>query len=228
MKVKEEFNDINKLCEYVEYFPSSFIIVCGYDNVGKGRLLTELRRHYKLYYPDYDLICKATSQKDRWTYFMYFLDIYSKLNWSLSIRDSVVFDRSAICGAVYNKDESIAIMYEGYMKDIDHIHVLVKCTKEDYEKLQEVRDSEVKFTYEEYLIHTELYEYYFETYELDYVVFNNEYDYNYGEFSKHTCLGCSFNKYGNCTNKFSGRDKISDTEIRCDRYRDKEVQDIDE
>lgn len=224
-----EFYNFESLYKYLVIDNNYKLVpVCGYDNVGKGNLLKKFNKINPIFYPDYELICNTVPKDKRWTYFMYFLDLYNKFGRVLRNADIMVFDRSAICGAVYNNDESIAELYSKLVNNLSICHILIKCTESDYYKLQDVRDSDTTFEYSTYLEYTNRYEYYFNKYNINYVIFNNVYNEDLAYNSKYSCGGCSFNKYGICTNKYSGREKVSDDMLRCDHTSEKEVQDLDE
>lgn len=224
-----EFKSIESLDSYLVGLNPSFIMVCGYDNVGKGSLITELGKTRDIFYPDYNLICNSVDKSKRWSYFMYSMDMFNKIYKSIKINKQVIFDRCALCGAVYNNDENIAKKYSEYLnRSIKSIHVLVECSESDYYKLQNVRGNSTTFTYEEYLAHTNRYLEYFDKYDIDYVIYTNKYNKKYASDSMTTCRGCSFNKYGKCTNDNNYGNKVNNNQPRCEYSLQKEVQDIDE
>lgn len=226
MSTKLKTDNLNVLRNYLENKNYEFVIVCGYDNVGKGLLIERLFQDIPVFHPDYSLICDQVSKSGRWSFFMYFLDMYNKLKSSINLNHPLIFDRSSICGSVYNEDCKIAIEYAKKIKDIKAVHILVTvANEEDYYKLANVRDSETKVKYEDYLVYTERYRCYMDILDIDYVEYVNSYNEDLGKYLLKVCGGCSHYKSGNCVNDKSGRTVVSFDTERCEHSKDKEVQD---
>lgn len=224
-KLRKLYN-ITSVKSYLKSNNYEFIIVCGYDNVGKGFVIDSLFQDIAVFHPDYSLICDQVSKSGRWSFFMYFLDMYNKLKSSLDLKNPLVFDRSSLCGSIYNEDYRIAYEYAERIKDIKALHILVTVpSKEDYYSLSNTRDNETKVRYEDYLVYTERYRCCLELLGLDYIEYVNSYDKTMGEYLQKVCGGCSHYKSGKCSNPKSGLVSISYDTERCEYSKDKEVQD---
>lgn len=223
-----KINTISDLLSYINdrINKLDLIIVCGYDNVGKGMILDLLSSKYKVFHPDYKFICEHVSKEDRWTYFMYFLDILQTFKSSFQTETPLVFDRSSLCGSVYNNNPYIAKMYASKLKDLNVLHVLVTCDKPTYVKLSEVRNNDTKFNYEDYLIYTERYKSYMNLLDISYVEYNNIYDETLGNYLSKVCGGCSHFKNNMCINPRGIKSNKYDSE-RCEFTNDAEVQDVE-
>ena len=229
MSTKFIAKDLNSLHEYIRNNNYDFIVVCGYDNVGKGFIIDNLYENVPVFHPDYSLICDQVKQSGRWSFFMYFLDLYSQLKSSISLNNPLIFDRSSLCGSVYNEDCKIAIEYANKIKSINVLHILVTVpSEEDYYKLSNVRDNEAKFKYTDCVKYTERYRCYMDLLNLDYIEYENSYDPDLGNYLSKVCGGCSHYKSGRCINNKSGIDKVSFDTERCKYSSSKEVQDLDE
>lgn len=226
MSAKFTSKSLSDIKNYIYSNLYEFVVVCGYDNVGKGFVIDSLFENIPVFHPDYSLICDQVSKSGRWSFFMYFLDMYNQLKPSIKLNNPLVFDRSSLCGSVYNEDCKIAVEYSKKIKNIKAIHVLVTvASKEDYYKLSNVRDSETKVKYEDYLVYTERYRCYMDLLGIDYIEYVNTYNEDLGEYLSKVCGGCSHYKSGKCVNEKSGVDKVSFDTERCKYSQDKEVQD---
>lgn len=217
---------LSSLKDYIFNNHYEFVVVCGYDNVGKGFIVDNLFQDIAVFHPDYSLICDQVNKSGRWSFFMYFLDMYNQLKSSVSLKSPLIFDRSSLCGSVYNNDCRIAVEYAKKLKDIRALHILVTVeSREDYNKFIDVRSVGDPPSYEDYLVYTERYKNYMDLLDIDYVIFVNSYNEDLGEFLTKVCGGCSHYKSGKCINANSGREEVSYDEERCQYSNDKEVQD---
>lgn len=213
-----------------------FIIVVGYDNVGKGLVLDSVREFLNtkctfevpVFHPDYTITGKHTPPEGRWTYFMYLTDFISKMRETFAVRCPMLIDRCALCGAVYNIDASIAEDYASRLTNskLSVLHILVTTDEESYYKFQESRGSDQKFTYDDYKFFTRLYKEFLDKYHIPYYEFNNAYDDTYADSVKGLCITCGHWKTNKCINP-NGRSDTTWDMIKCKHSSDKEVQDID-
>lgn len=210
-------------------------IVVGYDNVGKGMVLDSLREFYStdgrdvpVFHPDYTITGKHTPPEGRWTYFMYLIDFLAKMRDTFNVKYPMLIDRCALCGAVYNIDGSIAEDYANRLKasKLSVIHILVTTDEYSYNKFQEARGSDQKFSYEDYIFYTRLYREYLNKYNLPYVEFNNKVDIGIVEEYKGLCITCGHWKTNKCINPNGRKDATWDM-IKCKHSNEKEVQDIE-
>lgn len=182
-------------------------IFCGYDNVGKNHIMDIIAKKYKynIFNPDYNFINKFLPVNEMWSFFMYFLMIYKSMD-NPKVDSPLLISRDVLCGAVYNNDETIMKEYSEIINKINHIHILIKCSKESYINLLKVRNPRITYfkilnEYENYLKYTERYENYLNKYNLPYIVFNNEYNEITGEHNKKICGGCDYFKENKCINE---------------------------
>jgi hypothetical protein len=167
---------------------------------------------------------------------MSFLDVLNTFKDNIHIDAPLIFDRSALCGAVYNNDASIARDYAEKVKSHEPLHVLITCdSRENYEKLLAVRGSSTSITYEDYLVYTERYRCYLEAFELPYVEIVNIYDENSGDLLSKTCEGCSHFKYMVMSGEMSDEGLcdlhkiyISRDHARCEQTSEPDIQDKEE
>lgn len=222
----KKFNSIVSIKNYLKESDHDFIIVCGYDNVGKGFVIDNLFEDIPVFHPDYSLICDQVSKSGRWSFFMYFLDMYNKLNPSIDLNNPLVFDRSSLCGAVYNEDYKIALEYAERIKSINALHILVTVpSEEDYYNLCDTRDNDESVNYQDYLVYTERYRCCLNLLGLSYVEYVNSYNKELGSYLTKVCGGCSHYKSGKCVNSNSGLVDVSFDTERCQYSKERGVQD---
>ena len=223
------YSEKESLVSFIEEVKSNYdlIVVCGYDNVGKVYVENIISNGKPIFHPNYSLICKNVNKEGRWSFFMYFLTILNTFKDSIIKDKPLLFDRSSLCGAVYNNDIDIAREYSKMIKDFKVLHILVTCEEESYLKFCSVRDSDIKESYDLYKIYTERYRNYLNIFNLAYIEYINKYDEDLGNKLSSTCGGCKHFKDGVCINRnVTDKSSISYKSKRCIYSKDKGVQDI--
>lgn len=213
---------------------SSYVIVVGYDNVGKGLVLDSLKEFLDdkygedipVFHPDYSITGKHTPPEGRWTYFMYLIDYLQKMKKTFSTRIPCLIDRCALCGAVYNIDGGIAKEYADRVKGMNLIHILVETDEDSFYGFQDVRGSDQKFTYDDYKFFTRLYEEFLRKYDLPYYIYENHYDKDFATKSLNKCATCGHWKTDRCVNP-NGNPAATKDSPRCSHANEKEVQDLE-
>lgn len=225
--------NLDDLIRYVGPREDEIIVVTGYDNVGKGTVINALCTGFgddiPVFRVDYNFWAKQLPTDKRWLIFKAFIDGYNTFKSYIASDIPFIFDRSSLCGAVYNNDPTIAAVYGEMMDGVNSLHILVTCpSKEDYEAMQRVRGSStVRWSYDEYLVYTERYRCYLNMLGLDWVEYVNSYNPVFGEDMSATCGGCGHFKSPRCTNPHSPMygDLISPHSPRCSYSDKEEIQD---
>lgn len=208
------------------------IIVEGYDGVGKGRVLNVLSKTLSAipYRPDYNLWQKYDHRAvDRWKVSGFFWEIYNHFctNSNSKIEFPIMlFDRGVISGAVYNHDYNIAADYRKLIKGRNILHVLVTCSREDYNKFSIIRGSVESDSYEKCLEYTGEFLKCLEIAEASYVIYHNHYSSVISAMTENTCEGCGHFSFGWCRHPVLNC-KADPNSLRCDLSVEREVQDID-
>lgn len=206
------------------YWKYDAIVVEGYDGVGKGRVLEKISELIGVvpYRPDYNLWQKYDHRlTDRWKVSGFFWDVFS--HFDFIPRKPMLFDRGVISGAVYAEDKRIVKDYKTLLRDMRVLHILVTCSESDYEKYQELRGSRLAdySVYEEY---TQRYKEYLEDAGVIYTIYENKYDEGIAAEVADTCAGCGHYSYGDCRHP-DINSKVDGHRKRCEKSKDKEVQD---
>lgn len=223
-------NDIKDLINKNDY---EMVIVTGYDGVGKGKVLSELTPEGTTpYRPDYNFWQPLLKQPDRWKIFMAFLEGYKNFRSIIKLDKPMIFDRSGLCGAVYNDDAEIAKLYNEKMKDIKALHILVVCEFNDYmefykrrnnlETLTEEQSAQVIIDYNKCVQYTERYRKYLGMSELEYIEYKNEVD---KSIQSDTCSSCGHFEYPTRCNNPLCSPITNPGNKRCEHSLDKETQD---
>ena len=212
------------------------IVVEGYDNVGKGRVLNILSKALDVvpYRPDYNLWQKYDHRpQDRWKVSAFFWDIYSHFNLPIVVGYPMLFDRGVLSGAVYNNDMRIAQDYLTIIRGKKILHVLVQCSREDYIHFYLERNptghsiAGAELTYSKYLEFNKRYEEAIEESHVDYIIYLNQYDPRIATHIKDTCEGCGHYAYGWCRHPQINKE-VESSSKRCGLSNDMEVQDVSE
>lgn len=209
------------------YMKLDAVVVEGYDGVGKGRVLSVLSEALGTvpYRPDYNLWQKHDHRlKDRWKVSGFFLDVFSHFKDNFLFNSPMLFDRGVISGAVYNNDITIAEDYKDMVKDISILHILVTCSREDYEKFSESRGSGDSLSYNDYVNYTHRYINCLEKSKADYILYQNFFNKDLFDELSNICRGCGHYSYGICRHP-KINDKVDGESLRCEFSKEKEVQD---
>lgn len=217
--------------EFIESNSSKYdaIVVEGYDGVGKGLVLNKLSEILGVipYRPDYNLWQKYDHRKiDRWKVSGFFWDVFSHFSDYINISKPLLFDRGVISGAVYNGDDNILRDYKGLLGNMNVLHILVTCSREDYFRFAEIRRSDILPDYSICSEATELYKKAFAISGVDFIIYENHYDESISEKLSKTCRGCGHYSYGVCRHPHINC-KVNPDSERCELSRDTEVQDME-
>lgn len=220
--------DIDSLRRFLSEYKPKYIVLEGYNAVGKGRLIEQITEvfNYRVYRPDYSGWIRKLPREYRWCIFSSFMEIVSSTNTSSAT--PILFDRGIFSGIVYNKDYQLAEYYPSIVKDSRVLHILVTCSREDYDKFLKVRNSSKELSYEDYLDYTKRYRKAFQLAGADYIEYVNTFD--EGLHYEDTCAGCSHytsynNKCGNPIAIQNGIRNVSPNRKRCKYSVEREVQD---
>lgn len=202
------------------------IIVEGYDGVGKGALIENLRYFLggsKVYRPDYNFWTKHQLPKShRWAINAAYLDILKQTGEEP--RSVILFDRGMLSGMVYN-DVGLSEDYKSLLGDLKILHIIVRCDRSSFYKFKEVRGIDDGSDYNACECCTELYIKLASEMKIDYTIFDNEYDESLGILSSRTCQGCGHYDRGKCVNPDVSYNEVSPYKERCEFSTRKEVQD---
>lgn len=220
--------ELDKLKKFLVEYKPDYIVLEGYNAVGKGRLIEELSNtfNYRVYRPTYTGWVSRIPREYRWSVFSSFMDIITSTNLKLDL--PILFDRGFFSGVVYNNDFSLAEYYSSIIKDYRVLHILVTCSEKDYKEFLRIRNSNKKLYYQDYLEYTSRYRKAFQRFGVDYIEYINKFENNprYEE----TCAGCShYTSYNNtCSNPSAiknGISNVSSNRERCEYASEMEVQD---
>ena len=223
-------SDFQILSDRIRLYKPKFIVIEGYNAVGKSVLLEKLVEvfNFRVYRPDYNSWANKIPREYRWAIFSSFMNISSEMKVQPKL--PILFDRGIFSGVVYNNDLDLARIYNSivgdYFKDI--LHVLITCGEEDYKKFLEVRGSDKYLSYEDCLDYTNRYINAFEQASVNYIIYNNKFDNRRN--SADTCLGCSHYTFhtNSCNNPVAlnnGITNVSSNRKRCEYSNMREVQD---
>lgn len=219
---------IEELRKFLVDYKPSYIVLEGYNAVGKGRLIEQITNtfNYRVYRPNYTGWVSRVPREYRWCVFSSFMEIISSTGNNPEL--PILFDRGFFSGVVYNKDYLLAESYHSIVKNCRVLHILVTCSEEDYAKFLKVRNSNKELSYNDYLEYTRRYRKAFQIAGADYIEYENSFDdsLNY----ENTCAGCShYTSYNNtCSNPLaikSGIYNVSPNRKRCEYTSEMEVQD---
>lgn len=144
-----KLNNLEGLCNLISDKKYDMIIFVGYDCVGKNYIMEETRKMYKsitnveptIFNPEYTFVDKYVPLKYRWTYFMYALTVIKEMK--VKYECPLLVNRSSLCGAVYNGDDSIFSEYIYQISNLNVLHVLVVCSYDQYKKNKKSREEEM-------------------------------------------------------------------------------------
>ena len=209
--------------------PSTHVVVEGYNAVGKSIIIEKLLelRNYRIYRPDYNVWSSLLPREYRWAIFSSFFDILSTTNSKTDT--TILFDRGIFSGIVYNNDMKLADEYQNFVKEASVVHILITCSKEDYEKFLLVRSCEKELSYEDYLEYTSRYKEAFERAGATWVEYVNQYEEKISQRYSDVCAGCThYTLFNNTCNNPKARNVITDVSPnrkRCQYSNSMEVQD---
>lgn len=159
-----------------------FIALVGADGMGKTYLADALQTQgAAVYHFDKEFFYNGTGKKKQYFYNLFFWDVWSKLKTNLEIIRPLVWDRTALCGAVYNGDLSVLKEYQERLKGERVLHVLVDGTGIIEDVLERRHPDWSDWEKSQYIDRAKLYTNRYEGYlrncsELDWVIYKNMYD----------------------------------------------------
>lgn len=115
------FTNWDDLYEFMEGY--DVVVFVGADGCGKSTVVDKLGHKYRFrpYHFDKQFFYRGMPRERVHYYNLQWWDTFRTFRTSMRIMQPLVFDRSALCGAVYNNDQCIL---EEYSKRIEGCHVL--------------------------------------------------------------------------------------------------------
>lgn len=213
------------LLSYIEQSKPEFIVVEGYNGVGKSKVIDYLYNNVTnaVYRPNYNSWSNLVPREYRWAIFSSFLDIVSSVKVEME-GSPIIFDRGFFSGAVYNNDIHLSKYYDDIVKNCKVLHILVSCSREDYEMFLNIRNSSKELSYDDCLTFTERYRNSMEIAGATYIEFINAYSSSLDKSG--TCASCShYSIHDSKCNHPYIKDFVHPDKERCEYSSMKEVQD---
>lgn len=125
-KPLKTYNDLRVLYHEALAHEYEFIALVGADGMGKTYLSDQLKdMGSPVYHFDKEFFYQGTGKEKQYYYNLFFWDVWEQFRSSVAVAHPMVWDRTALCGAVYNGDLQLLEEYERRIKDARILHVLV-------------------------------------------------------------------------------------------------------